>query len=190
MKKCPFLLLLIGSAAFAGTEGMPSMPIAKPTKSYTVQKNEDLQESSGFGDGAQAVRMQNLMMVEGSGMEGMDMSGDMAMNDESKTNHAHDATAKIPYTIEVTTKEMKVGANTIDLVIKNEGDQKPAKNLKLKAQVYMTSMDMGTQDVKVKEAAAGIYRLKATFSMKGPWAVRIIFPDGEKILDFNVGNPK
>ena len=55
----------------------------------------------------------------------------------------------------------------------------------------MTSMDMGTEKPEVREVAPGKYRLKAVFSMKGPWAVKVVLPEGgEKVLTFEAGAAK
>lgn len=58
-----------------GKEYMPSMPILKPKRVFTVDDPDKLQAQAGFAKDAKEVGMMNLMMVEGSGMEGMDMSG-------------------------------------------------------------------------------------------------------------------
>lgn len=76
----PALLLFAASApaAFAIDEGMPNMPRIAPKRVYTVptrEAGEELLESRGFGDREPSVRMMNLMMVEGSGYEGMEMGG-------------------------------------------------------------------------------------------------------------------
>ena len=62
------------------------------------------------------------------------------------------------------------------------------KGLKLKTQVYMLSMDMGTETPEVKEIKPGIYQTKAPFSMSGPWAIKIVTPFGEKVFNVKVGN--
>ena len=78
-------LVAIPLSAHAGTEGMPGMPKIAPKKSYSVSSvdaSEELQEQRGFGDKEPEVRMMNLMMVGGSGMEGMTMEsgGSMKMS--------------------------------------------------------------------------------------------------------------
>lgn len=178
----------LSTIALAETEGMASMPIITPKKVFVVQENQDLESQRGFGDQEPMVRMMNLMMVEGSGMEGMSM--DMAMNDSEPAHKETAAKAQddSPYEFNIKNPmQAKVGANKVAIAITDKKTNKPAKGLKLKAQVYMTSMDMGTEEPAVKETAAGTYELKAPFSMKGPWAVKLIFPDGkEKILNFEV----
>lgn len=203
-----FALVLTQSMAWAGNDGMPNMPQIQPKKSFAVQsadQGEELLDNRGFGDQEPMVRMMNLMMVEGSGMEGMDMdmsSMKMAANDPKGVHSGHSASAMTgmapaaapsgssPYLIELSnpTGSPKVGSNIIQFTVKSAKDGKPAKALKPTAEVSMTSMDMGTEKPKVKEASPGNYSLKAPFAMKGPWAVKIMIPGGgEKILNFDVG---
>jgi hypothetical protein len=182
------LHLSLVAFAWAGTEGMESMPVISPKKIFTVKEGNDLESQRGFGDKEPEVRMMNLMMVEGSGMEGVDMN--MAMNDHSghaepPKEHLQDGS---PYEFAVKSPaQAKVGTNKTVIAITDKTSKKPVKGLSLKAKVYMTSMDMGTEEPPVKETSAGTYELKAPFAMKGPWAVKLIFPDGkEKILSFEV----
>jgi hypothetical protein len=51
-------------------------------------------------------------------------------------------------------------------------------------------MDMGTDEPRVRETSPGNYQLTATFSMKGPWAIKLILPGEEKVLAFDVGSGK
>ena len=79
-----FLLFSLFIAhAQAHSEAMPSMPVLKPVRVYTVQGKEDWEKIRGFGDKEPHVRMMNLMMVEGSGMEGMEMD----MSDHDMDSH-------------------------------------------------------------------------------------------------------
>lgn len=165
---------------------MTQMPKIRPKHIITVQgqEGEKLQDQRGFGDDEPAVGMMNQMMVEGSGMEGMDM-GSMKPKAGTKTSGA------IPYELEIENESTpaRVGTNRLTLTIRNSKDRSPAKGLKLKAQVSMTSMDMGSEEPAVREVSPGKYTLKAPFAMKGPWAVKLIFPSGvEKILNFDVGS--
>ena len=202
-----FALVLAQSLAWAGSDGMSNMPKIQPKKSYTVKnadQGDELLDKRGFGDEEPRVRMMNLMMVEGSGMEGMDMdmSGmKMAANDSKGAHSGHPAPAKSmappasapessPYRIELVspTGSPKVGSNVIQFWVKSSKDDKPAPGLKPTAEVAMTSMDMGTEKPKVKETAPGKYSVKAPFSMKGPWALKLMFPGGAtQVLNFDVG---
>ena len=187
--KIIYTMLLLGTViskrTLAGTEGMPSMPLIQPLNSFTIQSNDQgdqLLENRGFGAQEPMVRMMNLMMVAGSGMEGMDMSGVKKMGSTPAANSPE--AGEFVIETKTTPPSAQVGTNTLDLTITK--DKKPAKGLKLKAQVSMTSMDMGTDDVSVKELSPGKYRLMATFSMQGPWTVKVLFPYGkEKILNFS-----
>jgi hypothetical protein len=189
--------LLISHFAWAGTESMPSMPKINPKQVITVHGNEDFDSQKGFGEQAPMVRMMNLMMVEGSGMEGMSMDMAMAENEnkaptKQDTNRS-DVMSESPYEFNVigNPKSPKVGTNIIEITILDMKNKKPAKGLKLKAQVFMTSMDMGTEEPKVKEMAPGKYQVKAAFAMNGPWAVRLIFQNGsEKVFNFKVDAKK
>jgi hypothetical protein len=213
-----FLGLILMRTSFAGSEGMPSMPRLEPTKVRTVNVDDDLDAEKGFGDQAPMVKMMNLMMVEGSGMEGMsmDMSMDapkqsaktsaekmdpgmkMAQNEQklkpvTKSNLAQSNAVgtSSDQDYEISAKSMSgavnVGTNTIEISILDSKNKKPVTGMKLKAQVFMTSMDMGTEEPSVKEVGAGKYQVKAPFAMKGPWAVRLILPNAkEKILNFDV----
>ncbi len=196
------LIVSLSTFAFADKEGMPSMPIIQAKRTFIVQGHEDLESQMGFGDQEPMVRMMNLMMVEGSGMEGMDMSNmDMAQSHVTmaEMKHGHHSSKETHltnpqkdgegfiYELKASPKTAKVGANVLEISIQDETTKKPVKNLKIKAQVYMTSMDMGIEEPKVKETSAGTYQIKAVFSMRGPWAMKLIFSGGkEKIFDFNV----
>lgn len=199
-----FALLANSNPAFAAEEGMTQMPKIKPKSSYNVQNNEkgeDLLDNRGFGENEPMVRMMNLMMVEGSGYEGMDMN-DASMKSDAghEMNHGHqmkmaaneNQTAQAPaatssqYQFEavIAPNPAKVGANSVTISIRDAKSGEPKKGLKPKAQVYMTSMDMGTDEPRIRETSPGKYQLKATFSMKGPWAVKLVLPNEEKVFNF------
>lgn len=202
------------SAWADGSQGMPGMPLIQPKKTYSVTSNdqgEELVEQRGFGDQEPEVRMMNLMMVEGSGFEGMDMSDPAAMKAMSEKSYSGDShgahaghgamaaaseaaakqTAKsadssFNFEVSIAPNPPKVGANILTVRPTHVESGKPAKALKAKAEVYMTSMDMGTETPKVKEVKPGEYQIKAIFSMAGPWAVKFITVDGSKIFNFQV----
>lgn len=184
------LACLSATPALAGTEGMPQMPTIHPKRTVTVSSQEQgdaLQEDRGFGDRERGVAMMNLMMVEGSGYEGMDMAGmDMGASQPKPSTAPPKPQAVNGYRFELKPAvASKVGANDVTITVR-KGAQ-PAKGLKPKAQVYMTSMDMGTDEPKVKEVAPGVYQLKAVYTMAGPWAVKLIMPDGtEHAFDVTV----
>lgn len=200
-------LLLVASFGFSwavhADEGMTQMAKTKPTKTVTVQskeQGEDLLDQRGFGEKESEVRMMNLMMVGGSGYEGMAMN-EMAAKPEAHAAHSHGsmvaknetnpapsspAEATTKFETKVSPATPKVGSNNVTISITDSKSGQPKKGLKAKAQVYMTSMDMGTEEPRVREVSPGQYQLKANFSMKGPWAVKIILPTEEHVFDFDV----
>ena len=70
-----FMIVSLGSLnkSQAGSEGMKDLPLIKAGKIHTVDGSEDFESEKGFGDEEPMVKMMNLMMVEGSGYEGMSM---------------------------------------------------------------------------------------------------------------------
>ena len=203
-----FINLMFLNFASAATEGMPSMPKLQPKKIMTVQGNEDFESQKGFGDQAPMVKMMNLMMVEGSGMEGMtmDMSNDKSMNmsiaegghnEPKQSNKKISKSEKVPddssydFVVKNLSGPAKIGVNKIEVSITDLKTKKPVKGLMLKSQVFMTSMNMGTEEPEVKESSPGKYQVNAPFAMKGPWAVKLILPDNkEKLLNFEVNTKK
>lgn len=200
-------LLSASPVAKANSEGMPSMPLIKPSRTLTVGHEDDLDSQKGFGDQEPMVRMMNLMMVEGSGMEGMSMdmkvNQKVAANDKATTGDSSVGNLKLgeapktmgstgAYSAELkSSATAKVGTNAIQFTVTDAKRNKPAKGLKLKSQVSMTSMDMGTETPSIKEKSPGLYEVKAGFAMKGPWAVKIIFPgQQEKVFNFDVQSAK
>lgn len=193
------LLLPISNESFAAEEGMTQMPKIKPKSIYSIQSNEkgeDLLDNRGFGDKEPMVRMMNLMMVESSGVEGMDMSDDsmkkpashdmshgdqmkVADNKEMLAQAKEKSTTQYEFEAIVVSPPAKVGANSITISIRDKKTKKSIKGLKPKIQVSMTSMDMGTDEPRVREISLGKYQFKATFSMRGPWAVKLLLPNGQ-----------
>jgi hypothetical protein len=227
-------LMLFPLRSADARESMASMPKIEPKKTYLVPSDDagdDLSSARGFGDQEPMVRMMNLMMVEGSGFEGMDM-GAMKMDGKKPTPEAApaggmagmagmnmpgmkmagsepeappphgaapnaaarakpaDGTGFDVQPVVVPTKPV-VGANMVEFTVSDAKSHAPSTKLKLKAQVYMTSMNMGVEEPQVKEISPGRYRVKAIFSMAGPWALKIILPQGgEKIIDFKANSQK
>ena len=206
---CFVLINSISFSALASREGMTQMPKINPKVTYTIESNEkgeDLQDQRGFGSQEPMVRMMNLMMVEGSGYEGMDMKGGMKVasdqqmdpampmqmksQDIEKQPSAAASVAVYNYDLESVPAEVKRGINTLTISIKDAKTGKPVKGLKPKAQISMTSMDMGTDEARVIETAPGKYQLKANFSMQGPWAVKLSLPKEEKVFALDVKSSK
>lgn len=195
---------------FAADDGMVNMPKIEPKRTITVKsvdEGETLQDDRGFGEKDAEVSMMNLMMVEGSGYEGMDMNAGMKMESGMSSGHsmpgmkmaANEATKSSAasnqgkenskrYSLERkdASGQAKVGSNIVEFTVSDSG--KPAKGLKIKAEVSMTSMDMGTSAPKVREVSPGMYQVKAAFAMRGPWAVKLTLPGGqEETLPFTAG---
>jgi hypothetical protein len=185
----PSLVMLILAHApgtWASEDSMPHMPQIKPKSIYEVKgdQGDALQEQRGYGDQEPMVRMMNLMMIEGSGYEGMDMSG----MDMEKQNMKTEAAGTIHFESTLTPSPGKVGANTLDILV-TDLKGKPLKGLKLKAIVSMTTMNMGSHEAKLQENAPGKYRTQLIFSMKGPWTVKLLSGEKEeKVFQFNAGN--
>ena len=82
----------------------------------------------------------------------------------------------------------RVGTNDLEFTVSDSKTGKATTGLKIEAQISMTSMDMGTQQVKAKEIKPGRYKLKVGFGMKGPWAVELKGSKGfKKRLEFEAG---
>jgi hypothetical protein len=138
------------------------------------------------------VNMMNLMMVGGSGYEGMDMNEmKVAGNTQAPTNphagHAVPAAASAAPSdqtqgYEIDLKPLKtpvrVGANSFEIEVRSKQGGKPPKGLVPSIEVYMTNMDMGTERPKARVVAPGRFQVKAIFSMQGPWAIKVSLPDG------------
>jgi hypothetical protein len=158
-----------------------------PKQVVTVKGDEDWESLTGFGPNESMVGMMTLMMVGGSGMEGMKMApmkpgsmagmdmsdgGGMAGMDMSGKGGAKAAPSGYRVKATVNPNPPAVDVNTIDLAITGP-DGRPAAGLKLNATVAMTSMDMGTARPKVEDLGQGRYRVAAEFTMKGSWRVAI-----------------
>ncbi len=203
MKLYPILIAaaLIATPARSMEEGMPKMRRIQAKRTFIVpnqEAGEELLKQRGYGDQEPMVRMMNLMMVGGSGYEGMDMAQMTADATNSKISGpatvptpAEGQTATFDFDAKITPNPPTVGANILVIVIQRKNTTDPAMGLKIAAQVYMTSMDMGTEEPSVQEISPGRYQLKAVFSMAGPWAVKILLPEeGTKVLNFEVGASK
>ena len=77
----------------------------------------------------------------------------------------------------------KAGDNTLTISI-TDAQGKPISGAKITTSVAMTSMDMGTPHPAVTEKGGGKYSATATFSMAGPWRVKVkvILPGQKPVL--------
>lgn len=150
-------------------EGMKDMPTLHPVRTFVVSGKEDWAALTGFGTKAEEVRMMNLMMIGGSGMEGMRMAmGKMETPSVSNTPMQSGYTVRAS----IEPNPPKVGENQLALSL-FDSDGKPLTGLKLQATVEMRNMDMGVAHPTITEDSPGHYVLKPTFSMLGPWRVLI-----------------
>ena len=155
------------------------MPELHERTSYVASGDENWDLRTGFGKNYQMVAMMFLMMVEGSGMEGMKMA---VMNmDFGPANFTDDGTEMTQVPMSQTSMKLdaklkgpsKVGENEVQLSLA-DATGKPITGAKIQASVAMTSMDMGTSHPNVKELGKGVYTVKAPFSMAGPWRVTFV----------------
>jgi hypothetical protein len=181
-------------------EAMEAMPMIKPKRIYTVTGKEDFEAIMGYGRQESMVAMMNLMMVEGSDMEGMEMEPmTMAVNNDDPLDpkniekykkgvkveadqamHAGHP-MKMPMAqekalsvkAEVQPNPPIVGENRIIFSVSAPGSGQRIADAKLKAKVEMTSMDMGSEEPEVKRLPDGGYEVKVRFTMKGPWRVHV-----------------
>ncbi|MBI1756447.1 MAG: FixH family protein [Fimbriimonas ginsengisoli] len=157
-----------------------SLPQLKEKASYAWTGNEDWETRTGFGKLEPMVRMMLLMMVGGSGMEGMKMAPmDMVFSDANFTEEGVKPEADAPdvgskaLKVEAKLDKASVGDNNISIIITTPGGA-PVTGVRFVASVSMTSMDMGTSHPAVQEIGKGKYAVKATFTMIGPWRLSLV----------------
>ena len=177
------VVFLLVASAHAAEEGMREMPKIVPKRSFVVETREqgnEMLENRGFGAQEPSVRMKNLMMVGGSGYEGMDMSA------PPPGYLPHSPPASAPgVSWETMPAPLAVGKGTISISLR-DGKGAPRSGLNLIAEVSMVSMNMGTQKPRVRETLPGRYELSASFPMRGRWSVKLLLPEGEKSFTVDV----
>ena len=180
-----------------GMEGhvASSRPQLKEKSSYVWTGKEDWDTRTHFGKLEPMVRMMTLMMVGGSGMEGMKMAPmDMVFNAANFTEGGDDPMKDMPgmnssaLKVAATLPKPGVGDNDVSVNILTP-DGKPVIGAKITTSIAMTSMDMGTTHPAVKELGKGKYAVKANFSMGGPWRLTLIvtapgLPPSSYVFDF------
>jgi len=89
--------------------------------------------------------------------------------------------ASAPVQVTATTATTpKAGDNALTISL-TDAQGKPITGAKITTSVAMTSMDMGTTHPAVTEKGGGKYTTTATFSMAGPWRVKVkVTPPGQK----------
>lgn len=173
------LFFLVHLAANAD-EGMRAMKVLQPLKTQTVTQDMDLESTRGFGDSEGEARMMSLMMVEGSGYEGMDMSSvaqgadhashsiQVAMNEPDKKKAASSLSYEFSPNPPVARKTVTLKLTFRDL----------PKEPHLKYE--METMDMGVDEAKVKKES-GAFAASLKFSMSGPWKISVY--DKDKLIE-------
>lgn len=157
------------------SHSVASLPQLKEESSYTWSEAMDADTRTGFGKLAPMVRMMILMMVGGSGMEGMQMAP-MEMKFDSSNfveNGAEPSESNAgAFKVDASAPKPSVGHNVITLTITTP-DGKPVDKVKVTASVGMTNMDMGTTHLAVASRGKGRYSVNAVFSMAGPWRLTV-----------------
>ncbi len=85
----------------------------------------------------------------------------------------------------------QTGNNTFIITVRDENG-KPVDNAKVKVDINMTTMNMGTQQGTATSQGDGKYAASARLSMRGPWRVRTTatYADGKEVKkDFVVNVP-
>lgn len=182
--------------AMAMGQSAPSVPQLKERTAYAWTADADYATRTGFGKLEPMVRMMMLMMVTGSGMEGMKMPPmDMVFGD---SNFTEDAAKEAPPTsfkpsddlkVEARLDQARVGDNTITITLTKPGGG-PVTGAKVEASVSMSGMDMGVTHPAVKEIG-GKYVVKAKFGMAGAWRLSLTIhaagvPAATSVLQFEV----
>jgi hypothetical protein len=169
-------------------EAMEAMPMIEPKRVYTVTGKEDFESLMGYGRDEPMVGMMNLMMVEGSDMEGMEMEpmqmaadtsdplapeniGKYMKKPDGKTAPKPTPTEAFSIKAEVQPNPPVVGENKILFSVAVPGSGQRILDAKLTARVEMTSMDMGSESPHVKSLPDGRYEVAVRFTMAGPWRV-------------------
>ncbi len=159
-----------------------SMPQLKEKSTYDWAETMDWDTRTGFGKLEPMVGMMILMMVGGSGMEGMKMAPMGMKFDAANFVESGDQPVKDMPGMDMGDKSLKVEAKLDKAAVGNNNvtvtittpEGKPVEMAKITTAVAMTSMDMGTTHPAAKELGKGKYALTANFSMGGPWRLTLI----------------
>ncbi len=161
----------------SGSEGMKMAPMK--------MKFDEKNYAKPTGDDADAGDMAGMDMGGKDGGTGKSGSsgkaGDMGGMKMAAPAGGSTPAASVPVQITATTASApKAGDNA--LTISLTGAQgKPVTGAKITTSVAMTSMDMGTTHPAVTEEGGGKYTTTTTFSMAGPWRVKVkVTPPGQK----------
>jgi nitrogen fixation protein FixH len=131
-------------------------------------------EMSGMKmDPARPAAKQNAPTEGGQAMPGMNMAAPKAGENAPASSAPVQVTA-------TTVPAPKAGDNALTISI-TDAQGKPVTGATVTTSVAMTSMDMGTTHPPVMEKGGGKYTATVTFSMAGPWRVKVkVTPPGQK----------
>jgi hypothetical protein len=176
------LLAAAATLASAAGEGMPQMPLAREKSSRIVTSSDDFGALRGFGPGEQSARLRALMMVGGSGHEGMEMTAPAA---------ARASDGQVPFEIQWTSSPSPpvAGLETLALTLVDPKTRKPITGLEVRLEISMAAMDMGTQAIPAPETEPGRYRAELKLPMAGTWAIRVRTRLGATVFRLEVGAP-
>lgn len=164
------------SNASMNHEGM-RMAQAKETSVTVISGDEDWASYQGFGNNDPMVAMMNMMMVGGSGMEGMKMApmrlnfGSANFRKRSDMSPADEPKGDLQIEAKLEDNPI-VGVHALIIQLKDLAG-KPIPEAKVSVVVSMTSIDMGSSSPVVKPVGDGKFKGKVTLSMAGPWRVMV-----------------
>ncbi len=189
--------MMVGGSGMEGMK-MPAMNMKFDEKNYAKPEGDDADDSMAgmdmggkdgstgkSGNSGKAGDMGGMKMDAappavkqdapadgGQAMPGMNMAAPAGGNT---------AAASAPVQVTATTASApKAGDNALTISI-TDAQGKPVTGAKITTSVAMTSMDMGTSHPAVTEKGGGKYTATATFSMAGPWRVKVrVTPPGQK----------
>jgi len=177
--KMPAMKMDFGEKNYAPTEddadagNMAGMDMGGTGKSGNSGKGGDM---AGMKmDAAPPAAKQDAPADGGQAMPGMNMAAPTG-------GSAPAASAPVQVTA-TTASPPKAGDNALTISI-TDAQGKPVTGAKITTSVAMTSMDMGTTHPAVTEKGGGKYSATATFSMAGPWRVKVkvILPGQKPVL--------
>jgi len=177
--KMPAMKMDFGEKNYAPTEddadagNMAGMDMGGTGKSGNSGKGGDM---AGMKmDAAPPAAKQDAPADGGQAMPGMNMAAPTG-------GSAPAASAPVQVTA-TTASPPKAGDNALTISI-TDAQGKPVTGAKITTSVAMTSMDMGTPHPAVTEKGGGKYSATATFSMAGPWRVKVkvILPGQKPVL--------
>jgi len=167
--------MMIGGS---GMEGMKMAPMNMKFDEQNYAKPEGDDGAGGMagmdiGGTAPKANGKNGAKAAGeSAMPGMDMGGTTTnAPSPSAPASSRNAPGALP-SITAIISSPKPGDNAMRIVVADAKGQ-PVTGAKITTSAAMTSMDMGTTHPAVMEVGNGTYKTTASFSMAGPWRVKV-----------------